>query len=75
MRTAVLRAGVARRRDRDWGRRLRLVPMRALAAMREWRRRSQTRAELARFDARMLADIGLTPTDAWREINKPFWRE
>jgi uncharacterized protein YjiS (DUF1127 family) len=45
------------------------------AALREWRRRKNDRLELARFDDRMLRDIGLTRADADYEINKPFWRE
>ena len=45
------------------------------AALREWRRRQHGRLELARFDERMLRDIGLTRIDAEYEINKPFWRE
>ena len=44
------------------------------ATLREWRRRSRDRAELARFDERMLRDIGISPGDVWHEINKPFWR-
>ena len=46
----------------------------ANAALREWRRRKNSRAELARLDERMLRDIGLTQFDAEYEINKPFWR-
>ena len=45
------------------------------ATLREWRRRRSGRLELARFDERMLRDIGLTRIDADYEINKPFWRE
>ena len=45
------------------------------ATLREWRRRKNGRLELARFDERMLRDIGLTRVDADYEINKPFWRE
>ena len=48
---------------------------RVFAALHEWRRRSRDRAELARFDERMLSDIGITRADVWREINKPFWRK
>src|ERR1700751_4022376 len=44
------------------------------AAVREWRQRKNGRLELARFDERMLRDIGLTRFDAEYEINKPFWR-
>jgi uncharacterized protein YjiS (DUF1127 family) len=45
------------------------------AALRECRRRRNSRLELARLDDRMLRDIGLTRVDAEYEINKPFWRE
>ncbi|MGC2415915.1 MAG: DUF1127 domain-containing protein [Stellaceae bacterium] len=45
------------------------------ATIREWRRRSRDRAELATLDARTLADIGLTHADAEFLANKPFWRE
>jgi uncharacterized protein YjiS (DUF1127 family) len=45
------------------------------ATLREWRRRSRERAELATLDARTLADIGLTPSDAEFLANKPFWKE
>ncbi len=45
------------------------------AGVREWRRRSRDRAELAALDDRTLADIGLTRGDAEFLINKPFWRE
>jgi len=53
---------------------LREALRRTLATLREWRRRSRDRAELARFDERMLRDIGVARADVWREINKPFWR-
>jgi uncharacterized protein YjiS (DUF1127 family) len=45
------------------------------AALCEWRRRKNSRFELARLDERMLRDIGLTRLDAEYEVNKPFWRE
>lgn len=61
-------AGVrAMRRSRD-------ALRRAGALLREWRRRVRSRAALARFDDRMLRDIGVTRVDALYEINKPFWR-
>jgi len=46
----------------------------AAATVQQWARRRRERAELARLDNRMLRDIGVTPADAWHEINKPFWR-
>ena len=57
---------------RHW---LRQALERIFAMLREWRRRSRDRAELARFDDRMLRDIGVTRTEIWREISKPFWRQ
>jgi uncharacterized protein YjiS (DUF1127 family) len=45
-----------------------------VANLREWRRRSRERAELAALDDRTLKDIGLTRSDAEFLSNKPFWR-
>jgi len=47
---------------------------RVLATLREWRRRSHDRAELANLDDSMLKDIGLSRGDAEFLSNKPFWR-
>jgi uncharacterized protein YjiS (DUF1127 family) len=46
-----------------------------LATLREWRRRSRDRHELAGLDDAMLNDIGITRADAEFLANKPFWRE
>ena len=48
---------------------------RLFGALREWRRRSKGRAQLATLDDRMLADIGISRADAEFLANKPFWRE
>ena len=45
------------------------------ATLREWRRRARDRRELARLDARMLQDIGLSHAQREFLANKPFWRE
>jgi uncharacterized protein YjiS (DUF1127 family) len=37
-------------------------------------RRVRGRRELALLDARMLRDIGVTPSEAAREMEKPFRR-
>lgn len=39
-----------------------------------WLKRSRGRRQLARFSAYELRDIGLNPSDAAREIGKPFWQ-
>jgi uncharacterized protein YjiS (DUF1127 family) len=46
----------------------------AFAKVREWRRRSHERAQLAGLDDRMLRDIGLSHADREFLANKPFWR-
>lgn len=48
---------------------------RATATLREWRRRSRGRDELAVLDDRMLRDIGITRADADFLSSKPFWKE
>lgn len=40
----------------------------------EWLLRAAQRRQLARFDDRMLKDVGLTRTDAHRETRKWFWQ-
>jgi uncharacterized protein YjiS (DUF1127 family) len=44
------------------------------AVFRRWRQRVRSRADLARLNPRELRDIGVTPSEAARECNKPFWR-
>lgn len=41
----------------------------------DWIERTRQRQTLGRLDERLLADIGLTRTDAETEADKPFWRE
>ena len=45
-----------------------------LALIGEWRRRIESRRELAGLCDRALRDIGLTRVDALGEAEKPFWR-
>ena len=40
-----------------------------------WKRRYETRRDLARMDRHLLSDIGLTEAQARTEAAKPFWRE
>ncbi|MBO6900668.1 MAG: DUF1127 domain-containing protein [Rhizobiaceae bacterium] len=54
-----------------FGGRLRLAPLKTFA---RWYDRYVQRRTLAELDARMLADIGVTPEEARQEIRKPFWR-
>ena len=46
-----------------------------LDTLREWRRRSRERHQLAGLGERMLRDIGGTRTDAIYLSKKPFWKE
>jgi uncharacterized protein YjiS (DUF1127 family) len=43
-------------------------------ALREWRRRTVARGELANFDERMLRDIGVDPSLVDYEMRQSFWR-
>jgi uncharacterized protein YjiS (DUF1127 family) len=43
------------------------------ASLRTWRQRSRSRRALQSLTDHDLRDIGLTPTHAWREAQKPFW--
>lgn len=54
--------------------RWRLVLGSIIATLREWRRRSAERNELARLDARTLRDIGVDPGVVDYEIYQSFWR-
>ena len=45
-----------------------------VATLREWRRRSVARRELANFDERILRDIGVDPSIVDYEMHQSFWR-
>jgi len=40
-----------------------------------WMERSRQRRDLANLDIQGLNDVGISPYDARREINKPFWQK
>ena len=40
-----------------------------------WSQRSRERRQLMTLDDRMLQDIGVSRSDAWREFEKPVWRK
>lgn len=39
-----------------------------------WHQRATERAQLAKLDDRLLADVGIDRETAHRESRKPFWR-
>lgn len=49
-------------------------PLRAIAALTLWQRRIVSRRQLARLDARLLADAGISESQRYAELSKPFWR-
>jgi uncharacterized protein YjiS (DUF1127 family) len=51
------------------------VLARVVALVQRWRERSRERYQLLRMTPRELHDIGLSNVDAWREANKPLWRD
>jgi uncharacterized protein YjiS (DUF1127 family) len=63
-----------RARRTEWWRSPKAMGRWVIGGLRQWRRRSRDRAQLAMLDDRMLRDIGLSRGDVLAEINKPFWR-
>ncbi|MGE8358363.1 DUF1127 domain-containing protein [Pseudomonas sp.] len=49
-------------------------PLRLIAALTVWQRRIVSRRQLARLDSRLLADAGISESQRYVEMNKPFWR-
>lgn len=47
---------------------------RAIGTLARWRQNARTRRQLARLDARELADCGIYPAERAAELDKPFWR-
>ncbi|WP_449430360.1 DUF1127 domain-containing protein [Pseudomonas putida] len=50
------------------------MPLRALSTLLLWQRRVSSRRQLARLDARLLADAGISESQRYEELSKPFWR-
>jgi uncharacterized protein YjiS (DUF1127 family) len=50
------------------------LPLRMVAALFTWQRRIVSRRQLARLDARLLADAGISEAQRHAELSKPFWR-
>ncbi|RIA19246.1 uncharacterized protein YjiS (DUF1127 family) [Ectopseudomonas oleovorans] len=50
------------------------LPLRLVATLVLWQRRIVSRRQLARLDARLLADAGISENQRYTELNKPFWR-
>ncbi|ANC00870.1 MULTISPECIES: DUF1127 domain-containing protein [Pseudomonas] len=50
------------------------APLRALSTLLLWQRRIASRRQLARLDARLLADAGISESQRYQELSKPFWR-
>ena len=48
---------------------------RLVARVQQLRERSRERQQLMRMTPRELHDIGLSNVDAWREANKPLWKD
>ena len=53
----------------------RASPLRLVEMLQLWWDRSEQRRQLARLDDRMLRDIGVSHTDAYRESRKWFWQD
>ncbi|MBA4290123.1 MAG: hypothetical protein C0439_14235 [Pseudomonas sp.] len=50
------------------------MPLRMFSTLMLWQRRIVSRSQLARLDARLLADAGISEAQRQNELSKPFWR-
>lgn len=50
------------------------LPLQMIATLMLWQRRIVSRRQLARLDARLLADAGISENQRSVELQKPFWR-
>lgn len=50
------------------------LPLRMFSTLMLWQRRIVSRGQLARLDARLLADAGISEAQRQAELSKPFWR-
>ena len=50
------------------------LPLRVIANLMLWQRRIASRHQLARLDARLLADAGISEAQRYEELSKPFLR-
>lgn len=50
------------------------LPLNILATLLLWQRRIVSRRQLARLDTRLLADAGISESQRYAELGKPFWR-
>lgn len=48
--------------------------LRLFATLAQWQRNARTRRQLAQLDARALADVGISPSERYQELERPFWR-
>ncbi len=67
-------AGPRRPTAASFGKILREAAVRAVRTLLTWQERDRQRHALARLDARMLKDVGLSRADVDLELRKPFWR-
>ncbi|MFI5399985.1 MAG: DUF1127 domain-containing protein [SAR324 cluster bacterium] len=49
--------------------------VRMAASVRQWRERSRTRAALSRLSDVELHDFGMSRSQVFQELIKPFWKE
>ena len=69
MTTFVIRSTIDRRPKQQAG-----LLVRLLATLNGWHARSVQRRQLARLSDHQLHDIGLSRSQVFHEVEKPFWR-
>ncbi|TBU91250.1 DUF1127 domain-containing protein [Phytopseudomonas dryadis] len=50
------------------------LPLSIFATLLLWQRRIVSRRQLARLDSRLLSDAGISESQRFAELSKPFWR-
>ena len=60
--------------DLDFVAQLARAPSAVFGTLLTWQVRANQRARLAEMESHRLADMGISPAEAWREAAKPFWR-
>jgi uncharacterized protein YjiS (DUF1127 family) len=60
--------------DLDFVAQLARAPSAVFGTLLTWQVRANQRRRLAEMEFHRLADMGISPAEAWREAAKPFWR-
>ena len=66
--------GNQKKAGKHWGQKWLGAFQKMNATLKMWNERSQSRNRLADLSPRLIEDIGLTPADVEKEVEKYFWQ-